>query len=102
MEEYKRRNARELYASLCRSYELLCEYGDDKYVEYNVAESAKSDLRGIMQDLDRDFPGCSLHIEHDCNYHGYNDDNRCAVCGEIIDYEIDAEEFIKLQSGGDS
>lgn len=84
MTDYDKRNVRELFGSLVRSYELLCEC-TDKYVEYNQGETTKSEIKGVIRDLMRVYPSCSLRIEHDCSYHDYDNDNRCAICGNIID-----------------
>ena len=97
MTDYDKRNVRELFGSLCKSYELLCEY-NNKYVEYNQGESTKSELKGVMLDLMRSFPSCSLHIEHDCCYHDYDEDNRCAICGNVIDEDL--EDWKKEQAAG--
>ena len=85
MTENDKRNVRELLSSLVKSYELLDDSVSERYVEYNVGVSTKHNIKGLIIDLMRDFPSCSLRIKHDCSYHDYNGDNRCAICGNIID-----------------
>lgn len=83
LSEQGKQNLRELFSSLVQSYELLCEYS---YVE---SEGAKSEIRGVLQEIMRLCPSAPLKVNHDCCYHDYDGDNRCAICGNIIDYDLE-------------
>lgn len=88
MTEQDKRNVRELFSSLVQSYELLNATEAERYIEYNVGQSTKHDIRGLIEDLMRDFPFCSLRVKHQCWLHDYDGDNRCAICGNVIDYDL--------------
>lgn len=89
MTEQDKRNVRELFSSLVQTYELLNENEAERYIEYNVGQSTKQYIRGLIEDLMRDFPSCSLRVKHKCWLHDYGGDSRCAICGNIIDYDLD-------------
>ena len=61
MTDYDKQNVRELFSSLCKSYDLLCEY-TGKYVEENQGEHAKSEIKAIMEDIMRWCPSASLNV----------------------------------------
>lgn len=88
MTEQDNRNVKELFGSLVKTYELLDDSISERYIEYNVGVSTKQSVKGLIIDLMRDFPACSLRVKHDCWRHDYNCDNRCAICGNVIDEDL--------------
>lgn len=88
MTEQDKRNVRELFKSLVQTYEFLNENEAERYIEYNVGQGIKFCLRGVIVDLMRDFPFCSLRVKHQCWLYDYDNDNRCAICGNIINYDL--------------
>ena len=84
-----KRNVKELLTSLIKTYELLDDSVSERYIEYNVGTDTKNSVKGLIIDLIRDFPSCSLKIKHECWKHDYDGDNRCAICGNIIDEDME-------------
>lgn len=89
MTEQDKRNVKELFGSLVKTYELLDDSISERYIEYNVGVSTKQSVKGLIIDLMRDFPSCSLRVKHECWRHDYAFDNRCAICGNVIDENLD-------------
>jgi len=90
MTEYEKKDACELFRSLCTAYEIIKENNlHEQYTEYNVL---KSYLEDTLSELSRRCPFVIVGVKHSCHLHGYNLDNRCAICGNVIDEQLEQPE----------
>lgn len=68
MTKQDKRNVKELYDSLVRTYNLLDDSTSGRYIEDNSGERAKQSIKGLIEDLMRDFPDCRGDIYEDFNF----------------------------------
>ena len=90
MTDNEKNDARELFCSLCTAYEIIKKNNlHEQHDEYNVL---KSYLEDALSELSKRCPFAIVGAKHSCYLHSYNLDNRCAVCGKVIDEQLELSE----------